>query len=60
MTLMELMSGMSCDSSGPQSQGSGFVTGYRHALPDIRWLQHSVLDDLLTLEQVLGSARHAR
>ena len=31
-----------------------------HPLPDIRWLQHSVLDDLLTLEQVLGSARHAR
>src|SRR5450759_494933 len=29
MTLMELMSGMSCDSSGPQSQGSGSVTGYR-------------------------------
>jgi hypothetical protein len=34
MTLMELMSGMSCDSSGPQSQGSGSVTGYRSPSAD--------------------------
>jgi hypothetical protein len=50
-------------SAGREHTGMAAITipcSVRHPLPDIRWLQHSVLDDLLALEQVLGSARHAR